>query len=507
MTGQRPIGRGLWFGWIAPRSLRVAVIVLCMVSLPAEAEQPDILIPQGPYDRAERYETNSGGAGTFRGTRDERAFSHPATNLSFAEQAEFNIGNSVFRRLWVTAPSSTAASDGLGPLYNSRACQSCHLRDGRGHPPAANFPDDTAESMLMRFSVPPSSEVERALLAAGRVNSLPDPVYGGQLQDLGIPGHPAEGRIHTVWEEIPVVLAGGEVVLLRQPTYSVTDLAYGELSPDVMMSVRVAPPVIGLGLLEAIPEERIRALADPHDADGDGISGRANYVWSTADEALVLGRFGWKANEPTVDQQNAHAFAGDIGLSSPISPGAWGDCTEAQTACREAIHGDPADDPGIEVPQALMEPMLFYTRHLAVPARRDVEDPQVLAGRALFYETGCESCHVSRHLTDDNASTAALSQQLIWPYTDLLLHDMGPGLADSRPDGMANGQEWRTPPLWGIGLTETVSGHTFFLHDGRARNLTEAILWHGGEAQAQRDAFVDMAPEERSALIAFLNSL
>ena len=475
--------------------------------MPAAALEPGLLAPQQPYDRGDAYEVNSGGAGTFRGTINRNAFSQPAGNLSFADRAAFNIGNAVFRRLWVTAPSATAASDGLGPLYNSRACQSCHPRDGRGHPPAANFPDDIAESMLMRLSVPPQTDQERALLASGQINALPDPVYGGQIQDLGIPGHAAEGHIHTAWQEVTVTLNGGETVWLRQPTYTVTELAYGPLSPDVMMSVRVAPQMIGLGLLEAIPEARILGLADPDDADGDGISGRPNFVWSVEDQGLVLGRFGLKANEPTLDQQNAHAFAGDIGLSSPLAPNPWGDCTSAQTACRAAIHGDPAGNPGVEVPATLMEPLLFYTRHLAVPARRGVDDPQVLAGRALFYETGCVGCHVSRHLTADQAATPALSRQLIWPYTDLLLHDMGPGLADNRPDGQAGGQEWRTPPLWGIGLTETVNGHTFFLHDGRARNLTEAILWHGGEAQAQRDAFAAMTSDERAALIAFLNSL
>ena len=490
-----------------PGPLRVGLVALGIFSLPAAAAELGLLTPQAPYDRAETYEVNSGGAGTYRGPINRNAFSHPASNLSFADRAEFNIGNAVFRRLWVTAPSSTAASDGLGPLFNSRACQSCHLRDGRGHPPMANFPDDTAESMLMRLSVPPATDEERALLAEGRINALPDPVYGGQIQDLGLAGHEGEGHIHTEWEEIAVTLNGGETVSLRQPTYTVADLAYGPLSDDVMMSVRIAPQMIGLGLLEAIPEERILALADPDDADGDGISGRPNFVWSVADNALRLGRFGWKANEPTLDQQNAHAFAGDIGLSSPLAPSPWGDCTEAQTACRAAIHGDSGDDPGVEVPASLMAPLLFYTRHLAVPARRGAEDPQVLAGRALFYETGCDACHVSRHLTAEDADAPAMARQLIWPYTDLLLHDMGPGLADNRPDGQAGGQEWRTPPLWGIGLTEAVNGHTFFLHDGRARNLTEAILWHGGEAQAQRDAFVAMTPDERAAMVAFLNSL
>lgn len=491
-----------------PWELRIAGLVCAIFSIPAIAQEIAVPEAAAPYDQVERFEANSGGAGSFRGALNRNVFSQPAANLSFADRAEFNIGNAIFRRLWVTAPSSTAASDGLGPLYNSRACQSCHLRDGRGHPPEANFPQDNAESMLMRLSVPPTTEEQRALLADGRVNSLPEPVYGGQLQDLGIINQPAEGHIFTEWTEVSIVLNGGETASLRHPTYSIVDPAYGPLSADLMMSVRVAPQMIGLGLLEAIPEERILALADPDDADGDGISGRPNYVWSEEAGSLMLGRFGWKSNEPTLNQQNAHAFAGDIGLSSPLTASSpWGDCTAAQTDCRDAIHGDAENEPGVEIPATLMEPLEFYTRHLAVPARRDVDEPTVLAGRALYYQTGCTLCHVSRHITSVDAATPALSRQLIWPYTDLLLHDMGPDLADNRPDGQASGQEWRTAPLWGIGLTETVSDHSYFLHDGRARNLTEAILWHGGEAEAQRDAFIAMTADERSALLAFLNSL
>ncbi|NBB84339.1 MAG: thiol oxidoreductase [Alphaproteobacteria bacterium] len=498
---ERPHRRRPW--WVD-----TTAVVALLFAVPTVAAELEILTPQPPFDQAERYETNSGGAGTFRGPMDRDAFSQPMTNISFGDRAEFNIGNSVFRRLWVTAPSSTKASDGLGPLFNSRACQSCHFRDGRGHPPEANFPDDVAESMLMRLSVPPRTEEQRALLASGRINALPDPVYGGQLQDLAIAGQQAEGRIHTTWTEEEVVLGDGTLVSLRRPAYRIDDPAFGPPDPELMISIRVATPMIGLGLLEAIPEEQILANADPGDADGDGISGRPNRVWSVEHDRLMLGRFGWKANEPTLAQQNAHAFAGDVGLSSPLAPAAWGDCTEAQPACRAAIHGDDdPDSPGVEVPQELMDPLLFYTQHLAVPARRDVEDPQVLRGRGLFYETGCEECHTSRFVTARDAATEPLSWQLVWPYSDLLLHDMGPGLADNRPDGQATGSEWRTAPLWGIGLTETVVGHTYYLHDGRARNLTEAILWHGGEAEAARDTFAAMPADDREALLAFLKSL
>ncbi len=220
----------------------------------------------------------------------------------------------------------------------------------------------------------------------------------------------------------------------------------------------------------------------------------------------VLGRFGWKAGEPSIAQQSAHAFAGDIGISSPLARDPWGDCTEREPACRAAPHGIGQDKP-FEVAPGMFELLVFYSRNLAVPARRKVENAQVLEGKRLFYQSGCAGCHRPKYVTRRDPALAEQSHQLIWPYTDLLLHDMGEGLADGRPEGLASGQEWRTPPLWGIGLTETVSGHTRFLHDGRARNLLEAILWHGGEAEAAKQRVAAMPKQEREALLAFLRSL
>jgi CxxC motif-containing protein (DUF1111 family) len=425
--------------------------------------------------------------------------------LSFEDRADFFIGNGLFRRAWVSAPASTQGGDGLGPLYNARACQRCHLKDGRGHPPAG--PDDSAVSMFLRLSVPPASARDRDLLANHRANVIPEPAYGGQLQDLAIPGHVAEGRMVIDYEEIPVELADGAIVDLRRPGYRIADLAYGPLHPEVMQSPRVAPPMIGLGLLEAVAEEDILALADPDDADGDGISGRPNLVWSDEHEEVMLGRFGWKAGEPTLNQQGSHAMAGDVGISNPLAPAAWGDCTAAQSACRAAPDGNGPQQGGLEAPKEVMDQILFYARNLAVPARRGAADPVVLHGKRLFYESGCTGCHVPKLATRRDWEVPALAGQLIWPYSDLLLHDMGEGLADDRPEGVASGQEWRTPPLWGIGLTETVNGHTYFLHDGRARNLSEAILWHGGEAEAARAAFAGMAEADRDAMLAFVNSL
>jgi CxxC motif-containing protein (DUF1111 family) len=278
------------------------------------------------------------------------------------------------------------------------------------------------------------------------------------------------------------------------------------MHPDAMFSPRVAPQMIGLGLLEAIPAADILAGADPEDADGNGISGRANVVWSRVYDQPMLGRFGLKAGMPTVMEQSAGAFAGDIGISSPLFPEPAGDCTAAQVVCQEGPHGD-GDDREFEIDQAGLDLVSFYSRNLGVPARRDVGDAEVLRGKELFYNAGCIACHTPSFVTHRLEAQDEQSFQLIWPYSDLLLHDMGPGLADGRPEARADGQEWRTPPLWGVGLTERVSGHSYFLHDGRARSLLEAVLWHGGEGEAARERVVEMDPAERAALITFLESL
>jgi CxxC motif-containing protein (DUF1111 family) len=453
-------------------------------------------------------EDSPGGTATTRERTDTRdAFSHSSNGIGFEGEAKFKVGNAIFRKLWVSAPASTRSSDGLGPLYNSRSCQSCHFKDGRGHPPKANYPDDTAESMFLRLSIPPETEAQRRLLAEHKINSIDEPTYGGQLQDVAIQGHDGEGRMQITYKEVPVQLGDGTRVSLRQPSYAITDLKYGALHPKTMLSPRVAPPMIGVGLLEAVPEQQIRARADPDDRDGDGISGRANEVWSLEKSKAALGRFGWKAGMPSIRQQSASAFASDMGLSSPMEPKPSGDCTPAQAFCLNAPNGNSKRDGGVEVGATLFDLVVFYAQNLAVPPRRNINDADVTRGKALFHQLGCRSCHTPSHTTGKVEGQPHLSDQTIWPYTDLLLHDMGDGLADNRPEGIASGQEWRTPPLWGIGLTEIVSGHTNFLHDGRARNVEEAILWHGGEAQSSRDGYAALSKAEREALLSFVNSL
>ena len=460
--------------------------------------------PTQEFSKPERFERRPGGAATVFKKLNRDSFSHPSANMTFERQLDFRVGNGIFRKVWVSSPASTKSSDGLGPLFNARSCQRCHLKDGRGHPPAAG---ERAESMILRLSVPPRSDAEREALKARRAASVPDPVYGGQLQNFSVQGLRAEGEMTVTYTVRPVVLADGETVTLRAPVYGVAGLAYGPLSTETMLSPRVAAPVIGMGLLEAIPGEDILAGEDPDDRDGDGISGRANRVWSDGHNRAMLGRFGWKAGQPTVAQQAAAAFRGDVGIGTPLYPAPWGDCTQTQPDCRAAPHGDRPGPRGVEADATMMDLLVFYTRNLGVPARRKIDDPQVLRGKRLFYMANCTGCHRPKFVTRRDSIGREQSFQLIWPYTDLLLHDMGPGLADSRPEGRATGREWRTAPLWGIGLTRTVSGHTLFLHDGRARSLLEAILWHGGEAEAAKQRVVKMTREERRALIAFLESL
>ncbi|QBY01488.1 thiol oxidoreductase [Rhodophyticola sp. CCM32] len=455
------------------------------------------------FSAAQPFEGNGAGAATVRARQNADAFSQPSANLSFDAQLEFRVGNGLFRRIWVSPPASTIASDGLGPLYNARSCQRCHLKDGRGHPPES--PEDSPVSMFLRVSIPGG---DPAYGIADYIATEPEPSYGTQLQDFSLPGHAPEYTLGITYEETTVDLSGGEQASLRVPSYRAEDLGYGPLHPDAMLSPRVAPQMIGLGLLEAIPVQDILAHADPEDTDGDGVSGRPQVVWSVQYGQPMLGRFGHKAGTPTVLEQSAGAFAGDIGISNPLHPDGWGECTAAETACRTALDGGDPEQNGFEIDQTGLDLVTFYSRNLAVPARRDVDAPQVLRGKDVFYTTGCVACHVPSYVThrlEDEES--AQSFQLIWPYTDLLLHDMGEGLADNRPEARATGREWRTAPLWGIGMTETVSGHTYFLHDGRARNLLEAVLWHGGEAQSARDQVVEMPPEDRAALIRFLESL
>ncbi|MBI1183942.1 c-type cytochrome [bacterium] len=410
------------------------------------------------------------------------AFSSPFNGMSPWLEANHELGDMHFEATFVPAPAQKFG--GLGPVYNSNSCFNCHVNDGRGKP---INPGETLKSMLIRLSVPGENEHGGPLAAPG---------FGGQLQDKAVFGIPAEAHVNVVWHETEVALSDGQSQMLRYPEWTLSEY-YTNPPANMLLSARIAPPVHGLGLLELVDESTLLSFADENDLDGDGISGRPNYVFHDKSGQMMMGRFGWKAEAPTLEQQIAGAYNDDMGVTTSYYPN--------ESSASQLQNDKLKDDP--EVPDSVFHAVVFYVQSLAVPARRNSTNEQVLRGEQLFAQTGCAKCHIPTMRTGTQVVFKSASNQLIHPYTDMLLHDMGPALSDNRPSYKAEGSEWRTPPLWGIGLTETVNGHTNFLHDGRARNLLEAILWHGGEAQNSRDAVVKLSSSDRAALLAFLNSL
>ncbi len=495
--------------WPRPRrgywrySALVTAILGALVLLVIELFRPS---HQAPPDPAESLP----GGSTTRAMGVQKTFLEPAANLSLERQLEFYSGGSLFRQAWLMAPSSTTLRDGLGPLFNARACSTCHVRGGGGRPPLT--PQEPMVSLTLRLSIPGADP---------HLGVAPEPTYGDQLQILGTaltkkaglsPGDDApeghgpvgEGFGEVAYKTRHGQYADGDAWELRVPRYSIRDLAYGPLHGDTLLSPRLAPALLGAGLLEAIPEEVVTEMADPEDMDGDGISGRVNRVWDRAQLQVVPGRFGWKASQPNLLQQAAAAFRNDIGITNTLYPSE--SCTAAQRSCRRARNGRGPGTPH-EISDDLLASTTYFLRFLAIPGRRNAQGTEVLEGRHLFRQVGCAACHVPRHVTGELAGFPELSNQIIWPYTDLLLHDMGDGLADGRREFDARGREWRTPPLWGLGWGKRVTGHESYLHDGRARSLSEAILWHGGEAQAAQLVFLNLSRGERQALVAFLESL
>lgn len=444
------------------------------------------------------------------------SYSKPSSNLTASRKGSFFIGNAFFKQPWVVAPASTDSRDGLGALFNVAACQSCHIKDGRGHAPMTA--DDDADSLLLRLSMPATTDEQRQQLQDSLIEKVVHPMYGGQLQDRGIQGVPAEARIAVQWTDKPVTFADGHIETLRAPTFNLTNPGYGAFDEAMMVSPRVALPMIGLGLLEQIPDDDIKKQAN--DNSNSDISGKFNWVMDPQTGKRALGRFGWKAGQTKLITQNQSAFNEDMGLTSNIRP--HESCMPTQTVCLNATTG--ADEQGngkppVEVNDDVAKFVEFYTRNLAVPHRRNADDKLVLAGKKRFYDMGCQSCHTPRYQlpkTDDDH----LEQhgQVIYPYTDLLLHDMGDALADRTIAGklppkdaqvefLANSYEWRTPALWGVGLAQTVDPQATFLHDGRARTLMEAVLWHGGEAEKQQQQVLKLDKQGRAELNAFLKSL
>jgi CxxC motif-containing protein (DUF1111 family) len=441
----------------------------------------------------------SGGATTVWAT-GRQAFSWPAANLANEERTRFAIGNSFFKRNWVEAPASTTARDGLGPHFLARSCAACHLHDGRAEPPPwrRGLSDPVPPGLLLRLSVPGRGP---------QGGPLPHPVYGDQLNTAAVQGVRPEGRVRLRWVPLHGRFADGTRYTLQKPVYQLDQLGYGPLGPALMLSPRIAPQLIGVGLLEAIAEADLLANAQAQAALPGPIKGQVNRVWDAVAGRDMLGRFGWKANVATLAHQTAGAFHGDLGITSAPFPEEA--CTAAQADCRAAPSGAPAG--GVEIPVTTLDDVVFYQAVLAPPAQRGVGDPRVRRGQQLFHQAQCAVCHRPSYTTAagpfPRLSSPALAGQTIWPYTDLLLHDLGEDLADGRPDFLAQGRQWKTPPLWGTGLLQAVNGHTRLLHDGRANGVLEAVLWHGGEAEASRQQVLGWSKADREALVKFVESL
>ena len=434
---------------------------------------------------AEQREEYSGGEVTVFNSSQE-AFGFFASNLTQDEQSDFGMGNSFFRQSWVSAPASTTARDGLGPFFNANNCSSCHFKDGRGRPPA--FDGQLGRGLLLRLSLVGTHQNGTA---------FSDPIYGNQLQDNAILGQVIKGKYSISYQTISETLADGTIVELQKPTYQINNLGYGNLSSGILISPRIANQIIGLGLLEAVSETTILGFAAANNSND--ISGKATYVYDIESNSQKLGRFGWKANQPSIRQQVAGAFSGDMGITTSIFPNE--NAPPGVDLSLIPNGGSP------EISNDNFDKIVLYSSSLAVPARRKVADQNVLKGKKIFNDIQCASCHIPKMQTGNAYSITALRNQTIRPYSDMLLHDMGHELSDNAADFLATGNEWRTQPLWGIGLINTVNGHTNLLHDGRARNITEAILWHGGEAQNSKVKFKQLSTKDRGNLLEFINSL
>ncbi|TGG76966.1 MAG: c-type cytochrome [Aphanocapsa feldmannii 288cV] len=434
------------------------------------------------------------------------AFSYPLANIDRQGNRIFGIGNSFFKRNWVEAPASTTARDGLGPHFIARACAGCHLHDGRGAPPAEN---QDAIALLIRLSIPGEDNFNGA---------VPEPVYGNQFNNFAISNVKPEGNVEINYQDKIINLNSGKILHQKKPSYQLTNLQYGPMHDQVMLSPRIAPHIAGIGLLESIRDEDIIKNEVQQLHSKGPVKGHVNYVWDSKAKKKMIGRFGWKANVATIAHQTAAAFVGDIGITSTLFPAEQ--CTIYQTDCLESPTGSDRKNnalaknsttEGPEIDDDTLNHVIFYQAAIAPAARRNIMSKSVNHGEKLFNTAGCATCHLPSYTTGkqpfSELQVAQLVNEKIWPYTDLLLHDMGPDLADGRPDFKASGREWKTPPLWGVGLFPDVNGHQRLLHDGRADGVLDAILWHSGEAEQAKQKVLSMSDKERDHLVDFVNSL
>jgi CxxC motif-containing protein (DUF1111 family) len=419
-------------------------------------------------------------------------YMQPIKGLSHSQLQKFKTGEKQFKAPWVVFPL-LGGEWGLGPTFLANSCVGCHSQAGRGR--TFDNANVVPFQQLLRLSVPGEGP-------DGGPN--PHPNYGDQLQVFGVNVglkenlKPGEADLYIDWLTEIAALPDGEKVELRKPKVRLEKLNFGPIDDSVMTSLRNTQVVFGMGFLEAVTEEDILALSKLQQSQG--LNGRPNYVRDDINKRVALGRFGWKANQPSVRQQIAAAFHGDMGVTSSLY--IEENCPPIQKDCRAM---PPGNRP--ELLDYAWDELHFWQVALDAPAPRNQESENVKRGQKLFDQARCAQCHIPELRTGDYPLLPALSKRTFRPYTDLLLHDMGPGLADGRPDFKAGPNDWRTAPLWGIGLSEQVNGSTHLLHDGRARNVLEAILWHGGEAKTSRDLFTGFTKAERDDLIAFVNSL
>jgi CxxC motif-containing protein (DUF1111 family) len=427
----------------------------------------------------------AGGAGTiFDNSAD--AYIYPMANLSQEDQDKHTEADGTFEHKFsVDLATSGKPFSGLGPLFNHESCSGCHLRNGRAAPPTSAT---DKSGLLIRLSEDGTDE-------HGGPKGLTG--FGGQLQNFsGKPTIPIEANFTITYLSIQELFPDQEVVILKKPTYILGN-KYMEMPANYKTSPRVASLMVGLGLLEAVSETTILDFVDEFDQNKDGISGRPNYGWSPEYNKMMLGRFGWKAAMPSLKEQSAGALNQDMGLTNPVFRS---ENCEGQTNC---INTGVKTDVDLEQ----LELFTFYCQTVAVPAPRNLKDSSVQRGKATFKKIGCDKCHRPSMKTGNLHPIAALNNQLIFPYTDMLLHDMGNDLSDGRQDFTATGNEWRTPPLWGIGLSLVVNNHIRLMHDGRADGYEEAILWHGGEGAKSKKEYKLLTKSQRVDLINFLKNL
>lgn len=422
----------------------------------------------------------------FTNCKSKMAFSRPIDGMNYDEEDKFILGKSFFRIPWVEAPSATTARDGLGPLFNANTCMHCHPKNGAGV--AVDKNGNMNRTYLLRLSHKDSSNKDML-----KKNGFePDSTYGAQLSRNGNYNVPFEAQVLVTYEDINGSYPDGTKYNLRKAHYNITNKNYGEFDKNTIFAPRIGSALIGLGLLERISEANILKFQDINDSDGDGISGKANYAYNPETKKIELGRFTWKASATTVKHQSAGAAHNDMGLSNPLFP--KHNCSTKQIKCIKEAQKGRFD---FDLPQDRLDAIAYYATNLAVPVQRNPK--KYLEGKKIFESINCSACHISTHITTNGVKVPA--------YTDLLLHDMGKKLADGRSEFLANGNEWRTPPMWGIGLYKKVSGEANYLHDGRARSIEEAILWHGGEAKKSKDDFMALDKKSRKKLIEFLNSI